>query len=72
MRAIHKPWLTREGEQALCEEVPAAAALFARASEQLGYDLLAVCTSGPKEKLDMTAVRARGQIWFFRRHASDS
>jgi len=37
-------------------EVPAAKALFDRASEILGYDLLAVCTEGPKDKLDSTAV----------------
>lgn len=36
--------------------VPAAAALFEKASEILGYDLLDVCMNGPKEKLDMTAV----------------
>ncbi|CAI5465072.1 unnamed protein product [Closterium sp. Yama58-4] len=36
--------------------VPAAAALFAKASEILGYDLLDVCVNGPKEKLDSTAV----------------
>ena len=41
------------------EEVPAAAAMFKRASEILGYDLLDVCVNGPKEKLDSTAVRAR-------------
>jgi malonyl CoA-acyl carrier protein transacylase len=43
--------------QSLVEEVPAAAAMFKRASEILGYDLLKVCVEGPKEKLDMTAVR---------------
>ncbi|CAI5498217.1 unnamed protein product [Closterium sp. Naga37s-1] len=36
--------------------VPATAALFAKASEILGYDLLDVCVNGPKEKLDLTAV----------------
>ncbi|CAI7835705.1 unnamed protein product [Closterium sp. NIES-53] len=36
--------------------VPAAAALFAKASEILGYDLLDLCVNGPKEKLDLTAV----------------
>lgn len=40
----------------LCKEVPAAKALFDEASEVLGYDLLAVCTEGPKEKLDSTEV----------------
>ena len=36
-------------------EVPAAAELYAKASEILGYDLLAKC-AGPKEELDTTAV----------------
>jgi [acyl-carrier-protein] S-malonyltransferase len=40
----------------LCESLPAARALFDRASTLLGYDLLAVCATGPKEKLDSTAV----------------
>lgn len=38
------------------ESIPAAAALFARGSEILGYDLLAVCRSGPAERLNTTAV----------------
>lgn len=37
-------------------DVPAAKALFDEASEILGYDLLQVCTEGPKEKLDSTVV----------------
>ncbi|PSC67477.1 malonyl-acyl carrier mitochondrial [Micractinium conductrix] len=37
-------------------QVPAAKALFECASDILGYDLLAVCAEGPKEKLDSTAV----------------
>ncbi|GHP09666.1 hypothetical protein PPROV_000840100 [Pycnococcus provasolii] len=41
---------------ALCEEVPAAKALFDKASDILGYDLLAVCTEGPAEKLNTTEV----------------
>ncbi|OEU21657.1 malonyl-CoA ACP transacylase [Fragilariopsis cylindrus CCMP1102] len=38
------------------KDVPAAKALFDEASEILGYDLLEVCTEGPKEKLDSTVV----------------
>merc|ERR1719253_240035 len=40
----------------LVKDVPAAKALFDEASEVLGYDLLAVCTEGPKEVLDSTEV----------------
>lgn len=44
----------------MCDEVvnnvPAAKALFDEASEILGYNLLEVCTEGPKEKLDSTVV----------------
>ena len=40
---------------ALCQTLPAARELFDRASEILGYDLLAVCAEGPKERLDSTA-----------------
>merc|ERR1719238_62664 len=36
-------------------EVPAAAELYAKASEILGYDLLAKC-AGPKEELDSTVI----------------
>jgi [acyl-carrier-protein] S-malonyltransferase len=37
-----------------------AARLFARASSILGYDLLAVCRSGPAERLNSTAVSQPG------------
>jgi len=40
---------------ATCAELPAAKALFDKASEILGYDLLALCTEGPAEKLNSTA-----------------
>jgi len=40
----------------LCETLPAARALFDRAAELLGYDLLQICTNGPKERLDATDV----------------
>lgn len=42
--------------QETAANVPAAAALFSKASDILGYDLLDVCVNGPKEKLDSTAV----------------
>jgi len=38
----------------LHETVPAATALFDRATEVLGYDLAEVCFNGPNEKLDST------------------
>jgi [acyl-carrier-protein] S-malonyltransferase len=40
----------------VCKDVPSAKALFDQASEILGYDLLQVCTEGPKEKLDSTVI----------------
>ena len=39
---------------ALCDEVPAARALFDRAADQLGFDLLKLCVEGPAEQLDAT------------------
>jgi [acyl-carrier-protein] S-malonyltransferase len=39
---------------ALCAQLPAARALFDRASAVLGYDLLKLCAEGPAEKLDTT------------------
>jgi [acyl-carrier-protein] S-malonyltransferase len=40
----------------LCAALPAARQLFTEASEFLGYDLLAVCASGPAERLNSTVV----------------
>ncbi|HEY1380160.1 MAG TPA: ACP S-malonyltransferase [Gemmataceae bacterium] len=42
--------------QALCQAVPAAKRLFDQAADIVGYDLLAVCTAGPAEKLNATDV----------------
>lgn len=42
--------------QSLCATVPAARRLFDEASEVLGYDLAALCASGPVEKLNSTVV----------------
>jgi len=42
--------------KAVVETVPKAKELFEKASAILGYDLWQVCTEGPKEKLDTTAV----------------
>ena len=40
----------------LCDEVPAAKAVFDRAAEVLGYDLADICFNGPVEKLNATDV----------------
>ena len=40
----------------VCEQFPAAKALFDQAAEILGYDLAAICFDGPEEKLNSTAV----------------
>ena len=40
--------------QELIEQLPTAAALFAQASEILGYDLAHLCAQGPAEKLNTT------------------
>lgn len=40
----------------LSEDFPAAAALFAKANDILGYDLLDLCINGPAEKLDATNI----------------
>ena len=39
-----------------CESHPAARDLFRRAADILGYDLAAICASGPAAKLNTTAV----------------
>lgn len=44
------------GMGAEAHTVPAAAALYAKANEILGYDLLDVSINGPKEKLNSTVV----------------
>jgi [acyl-carrier-protein] S-malonyltransferase len=40
----------------LCASLPAAQRLFAEASAVLGYDLLDVCSNGPVDRLNSTAV----------------
>ncbi|MFO0880963.1 MAG: ACP S-malonyltransferase [Gemmataceae bacterium] len=40
----------------LCNSLPAARELFVQAADLLGYDLLQVCATGPKERLDSTVV----------------
>lgn len=38
------------------QTVPAAAELFKKANDILGFDLLDICTNGPKEKLNSTVI----------------
>ncbi|XP_010521989.1 PREDICTED: uncharacterized protein LOC104800771 [Tarenaya hassleriana] len=38
------------------QSVPAAAGLYKKANDILGYDLLDICLNGPKEKLDSTVI----------------
>ena len=59
---VEAPVFATRRPQTLAAEVPAAAELFKKASTILGYDLLQVCTEGPKEKLDSTVVRAPGRL----------
>src|SRR6186713_1378942 len=40
----------------LFRTLPAAKALFDRASEILGYDLISICSGGPAERLNATDV----------------
>jgi [acyl-carrier-protein] S-malonyltransferase len=42
--------------KSLCESLPAASALFGRAADLLGYDLLAVCADGPADLLNSTVI----------------
>ncbi|CAH9073322.1 unnamed protein product [Cuscuta europaea] len=38
------------------QKVPAAAELYTRANQILGFDLLEICMNGPKDKLDSTVI----------------
>jgi [acyl-carrier-protein] S-malonyltransferase len=42
--------------KALCESLPVARRLFEQASAILGYDLLALCSNGPADRLDSTVI----------------
>jgi len=42
--------------QLIAQQYPAAAALFTRASEILGYDLAEVCAKGPPDRLNSTEI----------------
>ena len=42
--------------RSVCDSLPAAKQLFDRAADVLGYDLLALCTDGPTERLNATDV----------------
>ncbi|XP_078435809.1 acyl-carrier-protein S-malonyltransferase [Wolffia australiana] len=48
------------GMGAVAQSVSAAAELFQRANNILGYDLLNLCLNGPKEKLDSTVISQPG------------
>lgn len=45
------------------KDIPAVKAMLERAERVLGYDLLALCTEGPKEKLDDTIYSQVGWGW---------
>lgn len=45
------------------KDIPAVKAMLERAERVLGYDLLAPCTEGPKEKLDDTIYSQVGWGW---------
>ncbi|ESR38403.1 hypothetical protein CICLE_v10028558mg [Citrus x clementina] len=54
-------YVLSQGAQAVgmgkeAQSVPAAAELYKKANDILGFDLLEICTNGPKEKLDSTII----------------
>ena len=44
----------RDGRSQATKDIPAVKAMLREAQQVLGYDLLQLCTDGPKEKLDDT------------------
>ena len=42
--------------KAIAEKIPAAADLYSKASEILGFDLAKLCFDGPKDELDATNI----------------